>query len=295
MAKQQAKKEEAAGNGSSALALVQNDELAGVLDDVHFDVDGLGEVGAEDIKLAAKVWNFKGVDRAGDPIAPNVFFDTVGETAKKELDLALVDLTKSNEWREYDESEGKSHIRCRSWDRVTGTMEDGTERPCKGCPDAQWKTDAKGKRTRRCGPVYNVLAVERDTAQPVVLRFKRTSLPVIQQHLNRHHIGKRVVAGRRANYPLFVFQVNASLKMSDDKKYAIPVLERGGVLERAEIEAHAETARVWRETMLGTFRKVAEQDVSEEAPASADASFDSAEFSDDSGAAQPDNGSAKRF
>src|SRR5689334_19962919 len=76
--KEEAKSEGLNGGASSgaalanvapnALSLVQADELAGVFEDgdASFDVDGLNEVDASDVKLAALVFNFKGVDANGD-------------------------------------------------------------------------------------------------------------------------------------------------------------------------------------------------------------------------------------
>lgn len=253
----------AQGGSSSAMTATspESDALAQVLDGVDVGDGGLGEIDKSDFKLAAKVFNFKGTDAAGDPIPPNVFYDTVEETAKKVLDLAFLLLHKTNEWREYDEAEGRSKIRCRSADRVMGIMEDGTERRCEGCPDAQWRTTETKKRTRNCGPVYNVVAMDRETQQPCVVRFKRTSLPVIQSHLQKHHIGKRILGpGQRGNVPFFSFQVRASLKMSDDKKYAIPVLEKGSVLSQDEIRTHADSVAFFREHVLAIVERVAEKD-----------------------------------
>ena len=275
---------DAAPAAATDLALVQNDELANLGDFDFGTDDGLEEIGAEDIKLPLKVFNMKGMDAAGDPIPPNVFFDTVEETTKKKLDLVLLTLHKTNLWSEFNNAENRTEIKCRSFDRVTGTMADGTERPCQGCPDAQWRTE-NGKRSRRCGPVYNVFAVERDTKQPCVIRFKRTSLPVIQSHLNKHHIGRRIVNGKRANYPLFAFQVTASLRMSDDGKYAIPVLERGAVLAKEEIENAAESARFVRETLLPELVKLEEKEAATaatDAPsASAGTAYKAEDFNDD--------------
>lgn len=252
--------DEITGTGTELAAISSpHDELAGLGDDIGFDLDGLEEIDGSDIKLPLKVFNMKGTDGAGDPIPPNVFFDTVTETTKKRLDLVLLTLHKTHLWSAFNSAESRTEIKCRSFDRQTGTMDDGTERPCKGCPDAQWRTEA-GKRTRNCGPVYNVFAIERDTKQPCAIRFKRTSLPVIQAHLNKHHIGRRIVNGKRANYPLFSFAVTASLKMSDDGKYAIPVLERGPVLDRAEIEMAAESAKFVREALLPELAKIEEKD-----------------------------------
>lgn len=277
---------------SSALASPSGEEaaLALALDGVPIEDDGLTEVGAEDIKLSAKVWNFKGTDDAGDPIQANVFYDTVTEVTERALDLMLIKLHKTNEWREYDEAEGKSRVRCRSFDQLKGTMDNGTVRPCKDCPDARWESiagkDGKSKRTRRCGPVYNVFAAEFSTRQPCVLRFKRTSLPVIQTYLNKHHIGRRVEGSKRTNWPLFVYRCRASLKMSDDKKYAIPVLERGEQLTREWIELGAQTVPYVNNVLLGELGKVIDADGSDEGAAAAgggDTSFEPDKYADDAG------------
>lgn len=274
-----------ATNGATALAVSTDDALGTMLEDVGITDDGLTEVAPEDIKLPAKVFNFKGVDAAGDPIPANVFYDTVTEEAARTLDLMLINLHKTNEWREFDEAASKSQVRCRSFDQLKGTMDDGTIRPCKGCPDAQWTSvegkDGKPKRTRRCGPVYNVFAAELTTRQPCVLRFKRTSLSVIQAYLNKHHIGRRLIGSKRVNWPLFVFRCTASLKMSDDKKYAIPVLEKAGNLSREDIEMGAATVQYVKDVLLAELGKVIEADRSDDA--SGDTSFNPDKFTADEG------------
>lgn len=272
----------------TGLSLTGTDELAGL--DLDFEADGLGEVGGEDIRIPKKLFNLSG--KKGDVLVrPDQWFDNVEETVADELDLAMVDLTKSNLWQVYDDAEGRNATFCRSYDRITGVMQatkgplmEGQERPCKGCPQSQWRTDDKGKRNRECGPAYDVLAVDRAAGQPCVIRFKRTSLSVIKAYLNRHHINKRVVNGRRASYPLFVFQVTASLEMGDNGKYALPVLTRGDVLTPAEIKAHEETAKVWRETILDDFRRSAdagEEERSADATGGGSEGHDASDFVDD--------------
>lgn len=286
------------GNGGTSLAtagasgLVTRDELAGVLDDAaDLTTDGLEEVGAEDYKVAQKVFNFKGTDKAGDPIAPNVFFDTLEESTKKELILAPLTITKGNEWRDFDNATQKTVVHCRSFDREIGTMADGTERYCQGCPDAQWQTDPNtGKRSRHCGPVYNLFALEKDTATPCIIRFRRTSLPVIQNYLSKHIIARRVVNGKAANYPLFSFEMRASLKMekgSGAAAYAVPVLERGPVHTREQHLSYADSARAYRDIVLPHLRKIVERDDRIEGAAAAagegDSSFDTSSFVDAKG------------
>jgi hypothetical protein len=215
-----------------------SDELAGI--DLPEDADdGLGEVSGEDLKIATKLLNMKGVGADGRKIPEDEFYDTIDQNTVRELDAVFLYLHKTNLYSVYDNAEGRTRTICRSFDRVTGTMEDGTDRPCKGCPDDQWYTE-DGKRRKNCGPVYNAAALDRTTRMPFWFRFKRTSLPIFKQHLQRHHIGRRVVAGKRENYPLYAFQVTLRAKMSDDGKYALPVIERGAALSRDEMVECAE-------------------------------------------------------
>ncbi len=291
--KSEAKKEEQQASTSTALAPAAGGALAAALEGVDVGDGGLGEVDNTDIKIAAKVWNFKGTDANNEPILPNVFYDTVQETTAKTLDLTLLDLHKTREWREFDQGEKKSKRRCSApsvAEDAIGTMEDGSTRPCKGCPDAQWRnvvTDTgKTKRTRNCGPVYNVTAIERGgerAGEPCVLRFKRTSLPVIQGHLQKHHLGKLALGGgRRGNVALYALGVRASLKMmGTDVKYAVPVLEVTGVLSNAEVRAAAESARFYREIVLPALDALAEKDQDGGGSEGGDTSFDPDSFGGD--------------
>jgi len=226
-----------------------HDELAG-LGDVDLGDDGLGQVDREDIRIAAYTLNMKGKGADGRPYPIDAYYNTVDETTKLKVNGAFLHLHKTNMWSRYNELECRSDIKCRSYDRVTGTMDNGTVRPCQGCPDAEWHRDAEGKRTRNCSPVYNLFAFDRDAQIPFVTRYKRTALPVIKAHLQKHHIGRRIVRGQRLNYPLHVFAVELSAKLSDNGNYAIPVITRGPVLERAEVEFLRDNARTLREQVI---------------------------------------------
>src|SRR5262245_56661443 len=76
------------GSGGTALVASTLDELAALegVEGVDFSEDGLGQVDASDIKIAAKVFNFKGVNAQGRKIPEDVFYDTVDETVKEHLD-----------------------------------------------------------------------------------------------------------------------------------------------------------------------------------------------------------------
>jgi len=285
-----------------ALGVVPDaDELAGLgLDMEELDNDGLGEIGSEDFRISGKVWNFKGTVKGSDgrdmSIRADQFYDTLTESVADQLDLAFVDLTKGHAWTEFDDATQKTTRRCTSIDRVVGRPDDALiqelklgvpVRPCHGCPDMVWRT-VNGKRMKRCGLVYTVLAVDRPTNTPCVLRFKKSSLPVIQTYLSKYHLARRVVAGKRANYPLFTFQVTARLAMvgSGQIKYAVPELIRGATLGVAEIRFHAETARGWRSFMMEKVQAIADaaetiaKEPEEPGGGGNAASFNSEEFSD---------------
>lgn len=272
----------AAGKSASAEALAPTtDQSAPVLDelaalDVAADAeDGLSEANSEDLKIASKVFNMKGKDANGRQIPADVFYDTIDLTVKLTLHAVLLYLHKTNVYSVYDNADSRTRVVCRSFDRVTGTLQDtGQQRPCKGCPDDQWYTE-DGKRRKNCGPVYNVAGIDRENSMPFWIRFKRTSLPVIKSHLQRHHLGRRIVQGQRVNYPLFAFGVELSCTMSDDGKYALPVIQRGEVLPSAEMASAREAAAAFRENVIPML-SASEAQV--EAVGAVDTSFDPESF-----------------
>lgn len=245
---------------TTALAIAPNDELAAAgLGDIDCETDGLEEIGREDIRISARVFNMRGTDANGDPIPKNVFFDTVDETTSKRVDAVLLSLHKTNLYSYFDNDKDETVKVCSSYDRVTGTMrETGETRPCKGCPDSQW-TRKDGKPKRNCGEVYNVAGIDRETQMPFMIRFRRTSLEPIKSYLQKHHIGRRVMSVKdpetgktkivRRNYPLFAFKCELTLKMDDSGKYALPVLNRGEVLAPEEFESYKDASEQFRENM----------------------------------------------
>lgn len=254
------------GTGAAAIAVAEQQSPA-VLDELaELDVaadgeDGLGEASGEDLKIASKVLNMPGVGEDGRSIPPDVFYDTVDRTTKERLDAVLVYLHKTNLYSVFNEATAKTERICQSYDRVTGTwLETGQQRACKGCPDDEWRRE-EGKPKKNCGPVYNIAAIDRETRMPFWLRFKRTSLAPIKQHLQRHHLGRRIVGGKRTNYPLFAFRVSLSARLSEGgkKKYALPVIDRGEVLTREEMLQCQEAAAAFRENVIPLLQHSDEQ------------------------------------
>lgn len=253
---------------------------ADILGGLDVGVTGLEEADASDFRLASITLNFNGLVN-GEVPPKSVWVNTVTETTSKTKRLALLVLHKSRAWTEFVQGEGTKR-RCSSWDTVTGTMEDGTTRACAGCPDAQWRME-NGKRTRRCGDVHNVVAMERDTGELVMLRAKKTAMDPWKSFLNKFFLGKRVVGGQRSNIPLFAFETQLSAEMIASKSgnYAVPVFEvardekgEPKVLPVEEIQFLAETARGVRELYLDRVREVADASDGHETAAADDTSFE---------------------
>lgn len=248
----------------AALAMLQGDALGDVLGDYELETDGMEELEASDVRFAKLVWNFGGIDEVtGEPIPKNRFFNTVSEEVSVEEALAILTFHKSRAWKEFDEGKNKTVYHCTTWDRVTGTMEDGTTRNCAKCPDKVWRQDEEtGKRTRNCADVANVVALRLEGGDPVLMAFTRTSDRPWSDYLNKHVIGKRIVGGKRVNMPLFAHPTTISLKMvksAGGMSYAVPVFERAEEpFARNDIIFFAESAKGFREGYLDEIREAIE-------------------------------------
>lgn len=261
----------------NALAL---DELGGAELDAD---DGLGEVSGEDIRVATYTLNAKRIGANGRQIPADVYFDTLGEQVHEHVDAVFLSLHKTNLWSSYNQTENRTEVHCRSQDRKTGTLADGRTRPCLGCPDAEWKYDeAKGKRLRRCSPVYNVVSLDRGSQQLFVIRFKRTSLSIIKTHLQKHHIGRRVLRGRHVNYALYAFNVRLTGKMAGpNANHAVPIIDKQSVVTEAELRLYAETVAAINAQAASVIEQVDRSDADDSD--GGDASFDPGRFAGDGG------------
>lgn len=251
---------------TAALAVASDDEAAALaaLDDFDFDFggdDGLGEVDAEDLRLPVIVWNLKGKDERGELRRLDEFYDTLNETSHRTLRCAFIHLHKTNAFTRFDDAANENVIVCSSNDRVVARMrarhpslplDVGDERRCEGCPDKEWRKNAQGKNARNCDTVYGVFAVVLDEqlrpGDGFLIRFKRTGLPPFKTHLQKHHIGRRPLpGGKRGNMPLFAFEVNMRLEVSENGNYATPLIERGRVLPKETLQVLAEQAKYFAE------------------------------------------------
>lgn len=246
---------------SRSLMTVDQAALADAFD-FSFDVDGLEEVDSEDLRFAVKVWNMRSKKPDSDDFFRiDEFFDTLTEQTTRELNCVFVTLHKTNDYSYFDNDKNETVRVCSSYDREVGKLRvmhpesgqaEGTERNCDGCPDSAWRKDAKGKNVRNCAPVYGVIGIELDPVggfgAPFMIRFKKTSLRPFKEHMQKHHIARMKDAnGKAANVPLYAFGVKIKLQADPGGKFAVPVIERGPLLQRVELQQLAEQARAFRD------------------------------------------------
>jgi hypothetical protein len=246
------------------------------------DGDGLTEVALTDLKTPYKLWNLKKADGVAR-LAQDQFLDTLDRTVSDSLNLVLLDMHKTNLYERFNSKEQRNETQCKSFDRVTGIWQaDGHERPCKGCPDAQWRNivDAQGqsKREQPCAEVWNVAAFDLNTQRVCLLKFKRTSLDAIKMYAQTHHIGRLPAqGGKPRNVPLYVYRVRATLEMHKSGNYAVPKLERGTILTPPDVRVMHETAAGVRETFEARMR-AADESAAHDVVPDGDSSFNTAEF-----------------
>jgi hypothetical protein len=243
MSKKKSSTEIATTKSGGGLALSEEQAaLAELFGGEEFDTDGLDEAGPEEVRFATLKFNQnKVID--GDQIGKNRFLNTVTQEVKPEVRAIFLGFAKKNAWAEY--VNGKTVVHCESDDRVTGTMQDGTQRPCNGCPDARWKT-IDGKRIPpKCAMAYKVVGEDLDNGgRPFRIFFRRTAEKAFKQHLTQHHLHMMPNGG---HVPLFAYEVRIALEMAPEGTHAVPVIERGPRVDKTRLQALKENAKVARD------------------------------------------------
>lgn len=217
------------------------------------DNDGLEDVDSTDLRIAHWIWNIGGKRKNADgdefDLRPDQFFNTITEEVADKLRLIFIFMKKSNRWSYYDTKEERRINVCISRDRITGRMlrakndlREGQERSCEGCPQSQWRTfiDQQTEEERRvldCAPEQTYVALDTDSKMACVIRFKRSSLSDARLWLNKFILNQRITAQGRRNYPLYAFEFEVTLKLSENGKFATPQFERKRVLNREELLA----------------------------------------------------------
>lgn len=270
-----------------ALAVAPADSLAVSTDAAALDAlcaagldaevdDGMGEFRPDDFRTPVKLYNLQRKLPDGTMVTKDNFFDSVHKTVSGVVHLALVHLHKSNDYSVFDQKEGRNVVVCRAQDQLKGTMADGTVRPCQGCPDKEWKTQADGKRRPNCSEVWNMAAVDLDYRDVCIIRFKRTSLEPIRSYLQTYFLNKRPLpGGRRGNIPIFAYPTEISLVMDRGGQYAMPIIKRGDAPFAPELlKQLAETAEGVRATLLQRLEDAERNSAEMAAAEQDDTSFD---------------------
>lgn len=227
--------------------------LLALLNEAGFEEDGAGdglsEIKASDLRMPLKLYNMKKGEAVNGKVTQDVYYDTIDRTVSSELNLVLLDLHKANAYKVFNNKEQRTDTICTSYDQTVGTMvEGGVIRPCKGCPDAQWKTNAEGRKVQPCTEIWNVAAFDLDSQKVVLIKFKRTSLDPIRNHLQAHHINRRPLpGGKRGDIPLCSFRVKMTISMHKSGNYAVPSIERGAMLDVDSLRLMKESVLAVRE------------------------------------------------
>lgn len=279
-----------------------SDWLSDVLGDDDIDVTGTEEMSQEDVRLPTWLLNSKKEDKESGRACPDdVFWNSLSEVGKDKLRLVVLTNHKSRMWRESDAND-ELVVRCRSWDNVTGEMDDGTTRQCKGCPDYRWQADEKGKRFRRCTDVHNVLAMDRETREIGVLKVKKTALrgwkDYYQQHFHKKRARKLPNGQTRImDVPFFAAEtiVEAEKRQGGGYTWYVPKFVFGGALPKDEILGAADFVKAHVSDYLDRASKTEDDADEPEASGGATDYVDASEFSDDDAAGAPAEGSANRF
>jgi hypothetical protein len=220
-------------NGTDMAATDTADVLARQSDVQGYD--GFSEA-LDGPQIARRLYNRSGTDASGGRIEVDMFWDNATEETAKTIEAIMVMMHRSRAWFQWDDSSESNTFYCTSHDAVTGTLEDsGRTRPCRTCPDAVWRKDAKGKKTVNCSEIRTVLCLDLKGQEPFLIRFQRSSAKPIVAHLRKHHLGKLLIRGRRMNLPLYAHHVTLSLERSQNGKYAVPKITFGAASTPEEL------------------------------------------------------------
>jgi len=261
-------------SATSALAAApqtEAEQLAALYGDTKVEDDGLQEADSDDMRLPVIVWNMKGKDPKTNELRRlDEFYDTLNEVSHRQLRVAFVHLHKTRLFSRFNNDTNENVIYCSSKDGVTGRMREkhpdglqlkgprgellpivqGTVRDCKTCPDSDWHQNSAGKNIRNCDPVYGIFAAHLDEqnrpTDGFLLRFKRTGLPPLKTHMQKHHLGRRILPnGSRVNVPLYTFACTLTLEISKNGNFATPLITRGEILPKTTIDLLADQAKLF--------------------------------------------------
>mgnify|MGYP001605677962 CR=1 FL=1 len=151
------------------------------------DLDAFQQVSGDDLLLPVRKL-VQGSSRVADARHAGEFFDTMAETYKPSLRIAILALRKSRAL--FAAGSFDQPPLCVSDDAIIprGRVEIGdtftlTGPTCPTCPFSAWGSDPNGGQGHACKLSYNLLGYDLDDPAPFVLRVSGTSIRAWRQYL----------------------------------------------------------------------------------------------------------------
>lgn len=193
----------------------------------------LSEIDAGDQYLPYYCFNVRLKDKNGEWLPRNVFFHTLREETKPEINCVLLFLHKTHRYRIFVEAEGSRTI-CQSLNRIEGyNQEEDKIIQCAECPNVPVRRWHNGKPSL-CKLCYNFVGIDLDDREPFIITAKSTSATPTKRFLNKFFLRK--LKGK--DLPLFVYQMRLGLEMPEGT-YSVLTFEPKGSNSPAEIERYA--------------------------------------------------------
>lgn len=218
----------------------------------------LSEIDAGDQYLPYYCFNVRLKGKDDEWLPRNVFFHTLREDTKPEINSVLLFLHKTYRYRIFTEGEGSKTI-CQSLDRVEGIRrEDGVVIRCFECeysPSRPWQNG----RPPLCKLCYSFVGIDIDDREPFIITTKSTSATPTKRFLNKFFLRK--LKGK--DLPLFVYKTRLGLEMPEGT-YAVITYETTETNSPSEIERYAKICEELMASSKIDYTFEQPEDVSEE-------------------------------
>lgn len=216
----------------------------------------LSEIDSGDQYLPYYCFNVRIKDKNGEWLPKDVFFHTLREDAKPEINCVLLFLRKTHRYRVFTEGEGSRTI-CQSLNRIEGyNQEEDKLIKCAECPYIPVRRWQNGNPST-CKLCYNFVGIDLDDGEPFVITAKSTSATPTKRFLNKFFLRK--LKGK--DLPLFVYRVKLKLERPEGT-YAVLTFELVDTNSGTEIMRYAELCEELRASSKVDFTYEEPEDVS---------------------------------
>jgi len=193
----------------------------------------LSEIDAGDQYLPYYCFNVRLKDKGDEWLPKDVFFHTLREDTKPEVNCVLLFLHKTHRYRVFTEGEGSRTI-CQSLNRIEGYNQDEDKIiKCAECPNVPVRRWQNGNPPT-CKLCYNFVGIDLDDGEPFIITAKSTSATPTKRFLNKFFLRKF----KGDDLPLFVFRLKMRLE-TPEGTYSVLSFEMVETNSPAEIERYA--------------------------------------------------------